>query len=350
MDLKTVAHNWSRGCSYKEDFIGKRGSDKINHGNLNEYEAILSRHQNKKINILEIGVAYGGSLGIWKDYFPNGKIYGVDKHEYYKSAYSFPFVFDDKKEELLISRILDSSTFRGWGDQEMDKLLQSVNAMWIPVHFSNKLYEDERIKVDVFDSLDKKSVDAHSKNNFYNFIIDDGSHLLQDQIQTFCNFYPKLKTNGTYFIEDIENKTLHVFNELFKDYPVKLFTQKRESMAIIKKTKKFDFKTFCNDYYLDEYESANKLNLTHNRLISTFFNGENINVKTEFLNFDEMLKKAPAPLASHIKNMEQKLNGDMALLVKIIAQKTEKFLKIFSHMHTTSNKRWSILLSLNNSL
>ena len=51
------------------------------------YEKHFSKYKGKDINLLEIGVGYGGSLKMWKNYFsklnPNAKvnIYGIDKKE-----------------------------------------------------------------------------------------------------------------------------------------------------------------------------------------------------------------------------------------------------------------------------
>jgi hypothetical protein len=42
------------------------------------YEKYLRKFQNKKINILEIGIESGNSLKIWSDYFSKGKIVGLD--------------------------------------------------------------------------------------------------------------------------------------------------------------------------------------------------------------------------------------------------------------------------------
>jgi len=42
------------------------------------YEEYFSQYKNKKINLLEIGVAFSGSIRLWNDYFKNAKIYGID--------------------------------------------------------------------------------------------------------------------------------------------------------------------------------------------------------------------------------------------------------------------------------
>jgi len=53
-------------------------SDKISHGLLEYYDPILEPWVDKQVNLLEIGVHKGGSLELWRDYFPLGTIAGID--------------------------------------------------------------------------------------------------------------------------------------------------------------------------------------------------------------------------------------------------------------------------------
>lgn len=47
----------------------------------------------------------------------------------------------------------------------------------------------------------------------FDYIVDDASHLVADQVATFDLLYPRLKPGGSYFIEDIQN--LKKFQEAF---------------------------------------------------------------------------------------------------------------------------------------
>jgi hypothetical protein len=58
--------------------LDKYDSDKINHGYLKEYDPIFEPYVQKKIALLELGVENGGSLLLWRDYFPLGTIAGID--------------------------------------------------------------------------------------------------------------------------------------------------------------------------------------------------------------------------------------------------------------------------------
>lgn len=45
---------------------------------LRYYEAFFAPHRHRALNLLELGVHMGGSLQMWRDYFPYGQIFGVD--------------------------------------------------------------------------------------------------------------------------------------------------------------------------------------------------------------------------------------------------------------------------------
>jgi hypothetical protein len=54
-------------------------TDKVPHGYLEVYDPVLRPFLDREITLLELGVAKGGSLLLWRDYFPRGTIVGVDK-------------------------------------------------------------------------------------------------------------------------------------------------------------------------------------------------------------------------------------------------------------------------------
>ena len=55
-------------------------TDKDKHNYLQAYDKLFYEYRDKKINLLEVGVHEGGSLLLWKDYFSNGTIYGMDNN------------------------------------------------------------------------------------------------------------------------------------------------------------------------------------------------------------------------------------------------------------------------------
>ena len=53
-------------------------SDKLEHGYVDVYLNFLKKLKNKKLKILEIGVADGKSSQAWSHYFKNSLIIGID--------------------------------------------------------------------------------------------------------------------------------------------------------------------------------------------------------------------------------------------------------------------------------
>ncbi|TWI80343.1 methyltransferase family protein [Lacibacter cauensis] len=115
------------------------------------YERYFSRYRNKEIVILEIGVANGGSLQMWRSYFgPKAKIYGVD--------------IDPRCKEL----------------------------------------EEENIEIFIGSQSDRKFLrDLKSKLPQVDILIDDGGHSMQQQIVTFEELFDIVKPDGVYLCEDL---------------------------------------------------------------------------------------------------------------------------------------------------
>jgi hypothetical protein len=53
-------------------------TDKVKHHYLELYDPILVPWIDRKLTLLEIGIHRGGSLKLWSDYFPHGRIVGID--------------------------------------------------------------------------------------------------------------------------------------------------------------------------------------------------------------------------------------------------------------------------------
>jgi hypothetical protein len=58
--------------------LGKYNTDKITNRYLEWYDPILESFVPNEIKLLEIGIYEGGSLLLWRDYFPKGTIVGID--------------------------------------------------------------------------------------------------------------------------------------------------------------------------------------------------------------------------------------------------------------------------------
>lgn len=66
-------------------FRNRRGRHSVKwDGYFPVYERYLAPYRDQPITFLEIGVYKGGSLQMWRDYFPLGNILGVDHNPDYK--------------------------------------------------------------------------------------------------------------------------------------------------------------------------------------------------------------------------------------------------------------------------
>jgi hypothetical protein len=148
-NLEFVFSNKNETNRFKE--IGlKYECDKVSRHKYHElYPNIFDKFKNEDINLFEIGVCEGKSLKVWKEFYPNCNVFGLDiKRE----------IFND-----------DVKIFKG-DQSNINDLINVVNQ--IP-------------KCDI--------------------IIDDGSHVPEHQLKTFYYLFENLlKDGGTYVIEDVE--------------------------------------------------------------------------------------------------------------------------------------------------
>lgn len=116
------------------------------------YDRHFARFRGTDVHVVEIGVGDGGSLQMWKHYFGAGaRIFGVDINPHCKEV-----------EETQITVLI--------GDQGDRQFLNTLAAR-IP-------------RIDI--------------------LIDDGGHMMIDQIRTFEALFPHIADNGVYLCEDLE--------------------------------------------------------------------------------------------------------------------------------------------------
>ena len=114
------------------------------------YERHFSPYKNRPLRLLEIGVYRGGSLEIWRKYFGSEAIiHGIDID---------PAARDHAPQDSIVHI----------GSQGDRAFLESVVANHGP----------------------------------FDIVIDDGSHLMQHQIDTFETVYPYMHERGVYVCED----------------------------------------------------------------------------------------------------------------------------------------------------
>jgi len=169
------------------------------------YDFYFDKIKDRKLNILEIGVANGDSLKMWKILFVNSKIYGID--------------IDKNKKKL-----------------ENNPGLEGVNIF----------IGDQSSKYFL------KKVCQNIKNGF-DIIIDDGSHITGHQIFSFEYLFPKLNKGGIYVIEDVHTSYIKEFRKGSCKNTINYFKKKIDDINVNGKIKKY-------------YNNYNILNETKNKL------------------------------------------------------------------------------------
>jgi cephalosporin hydroxylase len=138
------------------DIGARHGTDKAGQRQLLWiYDRFLAPYRQAPVNVLEIGVLDGASLRMWRDYFPNGVVHGID---------------------------VDPATTAHAG---------------------------ERIGVFVGSQGDARFLDhVVASAGDFDLVVDDGSHLARDQIATLLHLWPHVKAEGTYIVEDTHTSYL----------------------------------------------------------------------------------------------------------------------------------------------
>jgi cephalosporin hydroxylase len=129
--------------------------DKAEHY-LDIYEKLFSPLKDKELRILEIGVQKGGSIELWKRYFINAEIIGLD------------------------------------------------------IHISECKHRGERITLISGNQSDKELLESLGS---FDIVIDDGGHTMEQQQTSFEILYPKLNAGGIYIIEDLHTSYWKEFQD-----------------------------------------------------------------------------------------------------------------------------------------
>ena len=142
------------------------------------YELIYEPHFEKvryeKIRLLEVGFKRGESTRAFLEYFPNAEIWTID------NGFAVHGRVDDERFHYFV--------------------------------------EDSRYAIS-------------ARNVKFDFIIDDGSHVPEDQRLTFINLHRQLKKGGVYFIEDVFEIDDFTFEEMDYRYFQSRRPEKREMFS-----------------------------------------------------------------------------------------------------------------------
>lgn len=122
------------------------------HSYIEPYEQLLATYRNG-CTILEVGIAQGWSVKMWNDYFHNSRIIGND----------ISIVFDVNETKPVNNNTIEYIQH----DATKQSFLETIS------------------------------------NTTFDIIIDDGSHMEQDQFDTFNMLKHRMNKGGLYIIEDI---------------------------------------------------------------------------------------------------------------------------------------------------
>lgn len=123
------------------------------HSYLETYHDHFNKYLGRPINILEIGISGGWSLYMWKQYFgKSSNVVGIDI-----DPYNLIWKDENKEVKMIFSDIND-----------MDRISSELGDMR------------------------------------FDIIIDDGSHITEDMINTFYFLFGRLNEGGTYVMEDVD--------------------------------------------------------------------------------------------------------------------------------------------------
>lgn len=114
------------------------------------YEELLSPIRESVTAVLEVGIARGGSLRAWRDWFPHAVVVGIDNHA--------DLVHEDRIESFRADSTSEDELMAALGDRTFD------------------------------------------------LIVDDGCHWENEQKLTFALLWPRLRPGGMMIIEDIQSE------------------------------------------------------------------------------------------------------------------------------------------------
>ena len=205
-------------------------TDKYGHGYTTVYENYFESLRNKKLRILEIGIADGKSLLTWSEYFKNSTIIGIDIHKI------------DLKE----------------------KNLEHVN---IKVHQGSQ--SDEKFINEII-------------NEYGNFdiIIDDGSHLRKDVIKSFHLLFPHLNNDGLYVVEDMQTS----YNHFFGGNPFDLKYSNSHMNFFKHLTDRLNYQEIANPFYISNKYDGKITNISFYHNLVFIKKGKNEKISKEVLN------------------------------------------------------------------
>jgi 23S rRNA U2552 (ribose-2'-O)-methylase RlmE/FtsJ len=214
------------------------------------YEELFNSYKNKNITFVEIGIANGGSLEIWKKYFgkssriigidinPECRIFEKDGYEIFIGNQSCPkfwkFFF---KKVGNVDIILDDG-----GHTNLDQIITTLNTV-------NKINDNGLLVIEDTHTSYSKEYNSSTKYSFVNF-----AKKLIDDINLNSNSYLRKFIYSIFFFDSIIvfkiNKNKCKFNKLIqnrgKNYNIKNLTWMANELNINFVNKIFSYIPFIS--------------------------------------------------------------------------------------------------------
>jgi trans-aconitate methyltransferase len=183
-------------------------SDKDTCGYTPLYDILFSGMRERPLNVLEIGIGTmfpgavssmhgyapadyrpGASLRVWKEYFPNARIYGVDIQP-------------------------------------------------------DCMFSEDRIRTFQLDSANACEVADWKRKHpdlFFDVVIEDGSHSDESQLRSLANWWERVLPGGLYITEDLnlgclQHHSPQVVRDIVGDVPI-FFAGLKNNQLVLRKTK-----------------------------------------------------------------------------------------------------------------
>jgi hypothetical protein len=119
------------------------------HQYIEVYEGLFEPIRDRVLNVLEVGINTGNSHRMWRDYFHNANVYGID-------------IYD----------------------------------------FCGGMKDEDRIDVRFMDAYSEAAIDSFGSLKF-DVLVDDGPHTLSSQLFFVQNYCRLMADNGILVVEDI---------------------------------------------------------------------------------------------------------------------------------------------------
>lgn len=164
----------------KRDINGteKKGTDKdTKHSYLETYEELFRELREEKLEILEIGIQFGGSSLLWHDYFINSNLTLIDNEDtmsdYIKTR------LEEKRYNYIITDAYQQKTIEILGDKKFDIILEDgphtiQSQIFVIENYSKFLHKGSIMIIEDIQSNDdlEELIETIKRNNLQHEVID----------------------------------------------------------------------------------------------------------------------------------------------------------------------------------